>query len=348
VAYAGKKTSRLSESALSVLPLVFYLGLSIALMVLDQRGGYGVFARERLALVAEPFWLVASSPLRAWRWAREEFALRGSLQDDNARKTRELALARARLHQLEAVASENRRLRGLLGGTRGYSLDVKLVGIADVDVDPSRRRLVLDGGEAEGVQLGQALVDDGGVVGQVISVSRHRAIALLVTDPDHAVPVQAVRSGLRTIAYGTGSDDRLSLPNIPQSADVRNGDLLVTSGIGGRFPAGFPVGRVYGLKADQQRLFLTGSAKPTAHFDRGNEVLLVSYLPPDADVGPPAPAGANAVNLAATDALLKPVEEGSDAHGAPAAKPASTTPATPARIAPAPSPPTEPAQESTP
>jgi rod shape-determining protein MreC len=129
---------------------------------------------------------------------------------------------------------------------------------------------------------------------------------------------------------------------------VRNGDLLVTSGIGGRFPAGFPVGRVYGLKADQQRLFLTGSAKPTAHFDRGSEVLLVSYLPPDADVGPPAPAGANAVNLAATDALLKPVEEGSDAHGAPAAKPASTTPATPARIAPAPSPPTEPAQESTP
>lgn len=323
MAYAGKKTSRLSESALSVLPLVFYLGLSIALMVLDQRGGYGVFARERLSLVAEPFWWAASSPLRAWRWAGDEFALRSSLQEDNARKTRELALARARLHQLEAVASENRRLRGLLGGTRGYSLDVKLVGIADVDVDPSRRRLVLDGGEADGVRVGQALVDAGGVVGQVISVSRHRAIALLVTDPDHAVPVQAVRSGLRTIAYGTGSDDRLSLPNIPQSADVRNGDLLVTSGIGGRFPAGFPVGRVFGLKADRQRLFLTGNAKPTAHFERGNEVLLVSYLPPDADVGPPAPAGANATNLAATEALLRPVEDApADAHGAPATKPA--------------------------
>jgi len=304
VGYAGKNSTRISDSALSTLPMLFYLGLSIALMIADNRGGYGRIAREQLSLVTAPIWFVASSPVRLWRGGREELALRSQLQDENAAKTKALAIARARIQRLDAVSEENLRLRALLGGTRGYRLDVRLVGILDVDLDPFRQRLVLDGGSDDGVRIGQALIDSGGVLGQVIEVSRHRAIALLVTDPDHAVPVQVRRSGLRAVAYGTGSSDVLRLPNIPLSGDVRAGDVLVTSGIGGRFPAGFPVGVVSRVQADQMRLFVIGEARPAAHMERGNEALLIANLPPDADVGPPAPAGADAANRAASEALV--------------------------------------------
>ncbi len=316
--YAGKNTSRLSDSALSVLPLVFYLGLSVALMIADQHAGYGRLARDKLAMATAPLWLVASSPLRLYRAAAEELSLRSSLQDDNQRLVRQVGIIRARNLRLHAVAAENARLRGLLGGTRGYGLDVHLVGILDIDLDPFRQRIVLDGGSDDGLRIGQALVDSGGVLGQVIEVTPHRAIALLVTDPDHAVPVQVARSGLRTIAYGTGSTDRLALPNIPQSADIREGDLLITSGIGGRFPAGFPVGTVSGLHSDKLRLFVVGEARPAAHLERGNEVLLVSNLPPDVDVGPPAPADADAANRAAA-AALEALATGGDA-ATPASK----------------------------
>ena len=166
-----------------------------------------------------------------------------------------------------------------------------MAGIVDIDLDPFRQRLVLDAGAKDGVQVGQALIDSGGVMGQVVEAQPHRSVALLITDPDHAVPVQIARSGLRTIAFGTGRSDRLLLPNIPQSADVKVGDVLITSGIGGRFPAGFPVATITRLKPDQLRLFVVGEALPAAHLDRGNEVLLIGNLPPALDVGPPVPPG---------------------------------------------------------
>ena len=287
--YAGKKSNRLSESALSALPLVFLLAIAIALMVADQRMGYGNLVRQKLSVVTEPFWWIASAPVRLFRGGREEFALRSQLQAENRQRSKDLDIAIARIHQLKAVADENQRLRQLLGGTRGYSLNVQMVGILDIDLDPFRQRLVLDAGSESGVVLGQALIDSGGVLGQVVEVGKNRSTALLVTDPDHAVPVQVARSGLRAIAYGTGRSDRLILPNIPQSADVRRGDVLITSGIGGRFPAGFPVGTIIGVQPDELRLFVTADATPAARLERGNEVLLISNRPPALDVGPPAP-----------------------------------------------------------
>jgi rod shape-determining protein MreC len=318
VAYPGKAPSR-SDSALSTLPLLIYLAMAIGLMIADHRHGFGTLVRQKAALATQPFWWLASSPTMLFRAGTETLATRSQLQADNEKKRKDLQLAIARIHRLNAVADENVRLRRLLGGTRGYALDVRMAGIVDIDLDPFRQRLVLDAGSAEGVRLGQALIDSGGVMGQVVEVQPHRSIALLITDPDHAVPVQVARSGLRTIAYGTGRPDVLSLPNIPQSADVKVGDVLITSGIGGRFPAGFPVGTVNRLKPDQLRLFVAGEAMPAAHIDRGNEVLLLSNLPPALDVGPPAPpnmhnpsaeeaaaAAAAAAEKAAEAAKLKP------------------------------------------
>lgn len=289
MAYVGKKSNRLSESALETLPLLFWLGLALAAMVADHRHDYGRQAREHLAVLNGPIWWLASAPTRLFEAAREELALRSRLQEENQQRKQELDVAIARIHRLNAVADENQRLRKLLGGTRGYKLDVQLVGILDIDLDPFRQRLVLDAGTDKGVRNGQALIDSGGVLGQVVEVGPRRSIALLITDPDHAVPVQVARSGLRTIAYGTGHTDQLVLPNIPQSADIRRGDLLITSGIGGRFPAGFPVGTITGLHADKLRLFVVADAAPAAHLERGNEVLLISNLPAPVDVGPPAP-----------------------------------------------------------
>lgn len=277
---------------LSTLPLLLYLAMAVSLMIADQRQGYGPVVRQKLVLVTEPLWWLASAPMRMYRATRENLVLRSQLQDDNLRRRRALEVAIARIHRLNAVADENVRLRQLLGGTRGYTLNVQMAGIVDIDLDPFRQRLVLDAGSDDDVRVGQALIDSGGVLGQVVEVTPHRATALLVTDPDHAVPVQIARSGLRTIAYGTGHSDRLVLPNIPQSADIREGDLLITSGIGGRFPAGFPVGVITGLHADKLRLFVIADAQPAAHLERGNEVLLISNLPPEIDIGPQAPAAA--------------------------------------------------------
>lgn len=346
MAYVGKKSDRLSESALAVLPLVFYLGLAIALMVADRRMDYGRQARERVAVLSEPVWWVAASPVRLFRAAGEELSLRSSLQAENERRKRELDIATARIHRLNAVVEENRRLRDLLGGTRGYALDVRLASILDVDLDPYRQRIVLDAGSQDGVRAGQALIDSGGVLGQVIEVGRHRSTALLITDPDHAVPVQVARSGLRTIAYGTGHSDRLLLPNVPQSGDIRRGDLLISSGLGGRFPAGFPVGTVTALQADKLRLFVTADATPAAHVERGSEVLLISNRPAPVDVGPPAPPHANQAgpqpDLAdsASPEASKPGAK-TAAGLVPAAR--STTPATRAGNAPAAAPTAPPA-----
>ncbi|KFN50114.1 rod shape-determining protein MreC [Arenimonas composti] len=287
--YPGAPAPRLGDSAGGTLPLLAWMALAVMLMVADQRGDFGQRARGYAAVAVEPVWWLAALPQRVGGWLGEQLASRSELQEENDRLRRELQVSSSRLHRLAAVAEENDRLRELLGGTRGFTLSAKLVGILDVDLDPTRQRLILEAGSEEGVTVGQAMIDAGGVLGQVIETGPHRATALLLTDSSHAIPVQVVRSGMRSIAYGTGEIDRLELRNIPQSGDIRVGDLLVTSGMGGRFPAGFPVGTVTELQPDDTRLFVVAQARPAARMDRGQEVLLVSNVRDAVDIGPPLP-----------------------------------------------------------
>lgn len=276
---------------MGILRLLAYLGVAVVLMVVDHRGDWLSEARRQAGTVVAPLYWLASSPVRLASAGYEQFASRQRLNEENAQLRERLLLANARLHRLDAVANENLRLRQLLGGTRGYQLDVQLASILDIDLDPFRHRVVLDQGAREGVVVGQAMIDAGGLAGQVTDVQPFRSIALLVTDPDHAVPVQVVRSGLRLIAYGTGRSDLLELRNIPQSGDIRTGDVLVTSGIGGGFPAGFPVGTITALRPDATRTFLEAEARPATAAQRSGEVLLVStsQLAQGADsaMGPP-------------------------------------------------------------
>ncbi|MDY0023155.1 rod shape-determining protein MreC [Arenimonas caeni] len=289
MAYQNTPAPRLTDGAGSTLPLLAYLAIATVLMVADLRGGFAAQARQHLSMLAEPVWWLAAAPGRLMDGGRDMLSTRASLQAENERLRRELQVNASRLHRLLAVAEENQRLRELLGGTRGYRLNAQLAGIIDVDLDPSRQRIVLDAGSMQGVQVGQAMIDAGGVLGQVIEVTPRHSTALLLTDTEHAIPVQVARSGLRAIAYGTGRTDRLRLPSIPQSGDIRVGDRLVTSGIGGRFPAGFPVGVVEALQPDETQLFVVAEASPAARLDRGVEVLLVSNVIDGVDDGPPLP-----------------------------------------------------------
>lgn len=287
----GTPAPKLADAAAGTLPLLACITLSAVLMVADHRGDLSPRVRGELSRIAEPMWRLAALPSTVWRWAGTTLARQQLLANDNVAMRRELQLRDAQLARLEAVSRENNRLRALLGGTGNYRLAVQMAGIVDVDLNPWRQRVRLDRGSAEGVEVGQAVIDAGGMLGQVMQVSEHGATALLLTDASHSVPVQVVRTGLRLVADGTGSSNALKVPNIPQSADIRVGDLLVTSGIGGRFPAGFAVGTVRSVGPDDTRLFLVAEAEPAAQLDRGLEVLLVMRGEIDTDIGPPIPEG---------------------------------------------------------
>lgn len=287
--YASSSSKRFSDSAGETLPLLAYLILASALMLTDHSMNLGPQARKQLSVVIEPLWWLASLPSRMWTGVDDELATRQALQDSNERLERELQIVNARMQRMSAINDENQRLRDLLNARRNGSLQVQMVSILDVDLNPYRQRIVLNAGSRQGVKVGQAIMDAGGILGQIIEVTDTKATALLVTDADHAIPVQVARSGFRGIAFGTGEPDSLLISDIPQSADIRKGDLLVTSGMGGRFPAGFPVATIQSLSPNDTGLFMVGKAKPAARLDRGLEVLLVNEIIPSPPTPKPKP-----------------------------------------------------------
>ena len=304
MASPGASASR-AEGGSDTLRLLVYLALALAMMVSDHRGGWLTRARQTAAMGVQPLWWLAAVPGRIAGTVRDAVANQTRLNHDNTAMQQQLLLLRARLERLQLLRDENRQLRDLLGGTRALQVSVRLASILDIDLDPERQRVVLDVGSAQGVHEGQMLIDAGGMLGQVMSVTPTRAIALLITDPTHAVPVQALRSGLRLIAFGTGRQDALNVPNIPQSGDLKVGDVLITSGIGGRFPAGFPVGRVATLQPDANHAFIVATLTPMARLDRSGQVLLVWNLADESPDGPPIPADLAARRATAAAALLK-------------------------------------------
>ncbi len=273
--HAGPAPTRPGEVA-GTLRLLAYLAFAITLMVLDHRGGWLGQMRDRAELLAQPLWWIAGLPGRLGDSVRDDAATRAMLAEDNRKLRNALLIGSARLARLQAAAAENTRLRGLLGAAQRGRLDVQLAPILNIDLDPTRQRLILGAGQREGINVGQTVIDAGGVLGQIIDVKPLTSTVLLLTDPDHAIPVAIARSGVRLVVYGRG--DRLVLANIPLSSDTKVGDVLVTSGLGGRFPAGFPVGTITALRPDESRAFLVGDLRPAARLDRGNDVLLLRVM----------------------------------------------------------------------
>jgi len=318
--YAGPTTPNRGGDVAGTLRLLAYLALAVVLIVLDHRGGWLNQARQQASLVVQPLWMIAGWPGRIAKTLYDDAGTLSQLTEENERLRNDLLVNSARIARLQTLDADNARLRALLGAARRGNLDVQLAPILDVDLDPTRQRLVLDAGANDGVRVGQSVIDAGGVVGQVTQVTPMHATVLLLTDPSHAVPVAVARSGVRLVAYGDGRSDVLRLPSIPLSSDILVGDRIVTSGLGGRFPAGFPVGTIISLQPDDSRAFLMGEVRPAAQLDRGRDVLLLRTLPARPPVGNPEAV---------------PVDDPADAAAGDApAEPASATP-TPATPAPA-------------
>ncbi|WJW75933.1 rod shape-determining protein MreC [Thiohalobacter sp. IOR34] len=248
---------------------------SVALMTLDHRQQHLESLRSALSVAVYPLQLVVDLPNSFGEWLHESFATRRHLAEENARLHTEHLVLKAELQKLSALQAENLRLRELLDSSFKVGERVLIAELLSVDLDPYRHEVVLNKGSRQGVFDGQPLVDANGIMGQVVHVGPFTATAMLITDPAHAIPVQVNRNGLRTIALGIGSIDRLSLPHIPNSADIQVGDLLVSSGLGGRFPHGYPVGVVSKVQLDPGQAFARVVARPLAELDRSREVLLV-------------------------------------------------------------------------
>lgn len=276
-AYAGPPVAARPGEVSGTLRLLAYLGLAITLLVLDDRGGWLSRIRSQADAATQPLWWLAGLPGQLGSRVQDDAASRARLAQDNRNLRNELLIANARLTRLQTAAADNARLRGLMRMAEGRNLDVQLAPILNIDLDPTRKRLVLDLGTRDNVRMGQAVIDAGGLLGQIVGVTPGHATVLLLTDPDHAVPVVVARNGVRLIVFGRG--DHLSLSDVPLNTDVRQNDLLVTSGLGGRFPAGFPVGTVTELRTDDSRAFLVGDVKPAARLDRGRDVLLLRSAP---------------------------------------------------------------------
>ncbi|HZT54655.1 MAG TPA: rod shape-determining protein MreC, partial [Burkholderiaceae bacterium] len=241
------------------------------------------------SVIAEPVWRLAAAPSELARDARIALADRHALSEQNAELSRQLLLAQTRLRRVEAVQEQNQRLQELLSVQKTLGLSVQLARVIDVDFGPYKRHtIMLDLGSDNGAKVGQPVIDARGLVGQIVEVRPHSCTVLLISDKSHAVPVRVERTGMRTIARGNGTLDTLELPNIPTSADVKPGDKLLTSGLGGRFPADFPVGVIRSVGNDATGMFAAAKATPDAALDRSAEVLVLHELANP--VGPPAPA----------------------------------------------------------
>ena len=249
--------------------------LSILLMWLDNREHHLDAVRHAVGVAVYPVQVVVDTPARTWAWLRELSASKNQLQLENSRLRTEALITRGRMQELAALKAENDRLRAMLDAREQVRGEVRVAGIMAVDANPYRHNIVLDVGSREGVYDGQAIVDASGVVGQVISAGLTTSQAILISDPDHALPVVVNRNGLRTVAFGTGEYKRLSLPFLANNADIEPGDLLVTSGLGGTFPSGYPVAIVETVTRLPQEPFAEVSATPAAALDQVREVMLI-------------------------------------------------------------------------
>lgn len=244
-------------------------------MVLDHETTQLARVRQGLSVAMYPIRVLVDFPFASWRNLRANFVARDALLTENQRLKREQLSANLRLQRLDALEAENERLRELLDSTEVLGKRVLIAEILAVDLDPYRQRFNLNRGLADGVFVGQPLLDADGIVGQIVEVGPLTSEAVLITDADHAVPVSVNRNGLRTIAVGTGDSNRLRLPYLTNSADIEVGDLLVSSGLGGVFPTGYPLGKVIEVRIRPGQSFAEVIAEPISELDRDQEVLLV-------------------------------------------------------------------------
>ncbi|MCW8832794.1 MAG: rod shape-determining protein MreC [Colwellia sp.] len=266
--------------------LVLVLFCSALLIFFDHKMASFESVRGYLQSLVSPLQYIANTPKQVMTWASENIVTRQQLMSENQQyRLNELAFQEQSM-QLDIIKQENARLRSLLASPLRSELKKMVAEVLSVDSDPYSHQVVINRGAADGVFEGQPVLDAQGIVGQILHVGQTSSRVILITDISHAVPVRVKRNGLRLLAAGSGRIDRLTHNFVPHSADVQTGDLLVSSGLGGKYPEGYPVATVTFVSQDESREFVSVYSTPIAQIDRLRYLLLLSEKKPQSIFAP--------------------------------------------------------------
>jgi len=265
----------------TIAQILILIIFSISLMMVDHRFKHLESVRSGISLALSPLKFLVTAPSNVGNWISNWFTSHRQLQEENQKFRANERLLNAKLQKLQILVAENDQLKKLLGSARKLQDEVIVAELVSVDLNPYRQLIEINKGSADGVHVGQAVIDDKGVMGQIIHLYHSSATVMLISDPEHAIPLRFIRSGIRTIGFGSGNTDQLELKYLPATAEIKVGDVLVTSGLDGRFPADYPVALVSEIKRKVNDGFISAIAKPTALLNSSREVLVIqpSALP---------------------------------------------------------------------
>ncbi len=249
--------------------------VSVALIVADGRLEQLQTVRSAIGTGLAPVYWLGNAPSQFSNWVSGLFTTRDDLLEENDALRARLLILERRALKYAALAAENNELRRLMNSSEVLDDRVIVAEVVSVSPDPFSHEVVINKGSRDGVQVGQAILDATGLMGQVQQTSSFTSQVLLISDSSHAVPVEVVRNGLRAILLGNGNINALELVHVPDTADIREGDLLVSSGLGGRFPKGYPVAEVVSIRKDPGEPFMQIEARPKAELSRSEMVLVV-------------------------------------------------------------------------
>ncbi len=248
--------------------------LAVALLIFDKNGGLAT-VRYAVQTVAAPIYWLTTLPKRLDSWTDENLVSRERLAGQNRVLSEQALFLEAKMLQMDALIEENTKLRALLGASNRLLDRYMVAQVIGVVPDPVRQVLVIDKGEQDNLNELVPILDQFGVVGQIISSTKHTANVLLLTDKTHAIPVKILRTGVRSVIEGSGDIDRLNLLFVPLTADVSLGDVIVTSGLGGIFPEGYPVGEVETILRDPNQPFLRINVRPFARLNQSDMLIAI-------------------------------------------------------------------------
>lgn len=277
--------------------------ICMVLMISDKNNQLAQPIRDTLSLAALPLIKIVEWPQEIYQITETAISRQANLIDENKLLKEQLLNAELRAQQNTSLTAENQRLRGLLKASQNSPLSTSVAFVSNITQTKNKQQIVIDQGSADGLFVGQAVLNLAGVIGQVDVLSRDFSHVILVTDTSHAIPVEVLRTGLRTIAYG--KEDHIFLAEIPASANIQQGDVLVTSGFGNRFPRGLKLAEIESISVSPERTFKTARANPYAQFDKLTEVFLVGPNQSKTTIDFPDQQGLETDSINATSDVLE-------------------------------------------
>ena len=263
------------QGASPTLRMIFCVILCLGLMSIDGRNNHLEGVRRGIDFAITPLRYVINAPFALLGWSKQQLNTHSTLIAENTQLRQANLDLQTRQQKLEILQQENQRLRELLGSSEHVTERSLVAELLTVALDPYSQQITINKGVRDEVYTGQPIISAEGIMGQVTHTGEMSSTVLLISDAKHDIPVQSNRSGLRTLARGTGIADELELLHIPNSADLQEGDLMISSSLGGRFPRNYPVAVVTQIKREPGQPFASVKAKPTAKLDQSSEVLLV-------------------------------------------------------------------------